>query len=111
MSGVSLSGGVHSPLSRITSQKRYGVKNTEQEMKGTRDGSGHGGPHSQSGQTQTTRRGGGREEEEEKEAKTVAAQTAGSSSHAARRRTRTHAHIRTHKHAQLLLSGRGHAQN
>ena len=78
-------------------------------MKGTRGGLGHGGPHSRTGQTQTRRRGGRRDEE--KEAKTVAAQSAGSSSHAARRRTRTHAHIRTHKHAQLLLSGRGHAQN
>lgn len=50
---ASLPGGVHSPLSQIASQKRYGVKNTEQEMQGTRGGSGHGGPHSRTGQTQT----------------------------------------------------------
>lgn len=91
---ASLPGGVHSPLSQIASQKRYGVKNTEQEMQGTRGGSGHGGPHSRTGQTQTR----GREGEEEKEAKTVAAQTASSSSHAARRRTRTHARTRTYVH-------------
>lgn len=53
---ASLPGGVHSPWSQITSQKRYGVRNPEQEMKGTRGGSGHGGPHSRTGQTQARRR-------------------------------------------------------